>query len=163
MGVCNGSLPYNSGRQQPWPSALSLHCFLHVPGLCRLVHSATVVSGLCEMEWQMVALTEHDGDDELRCFKMSIMLPLNKVWLFWSLGGAVPFHRLGSNLVTEGLKLGIYPLWEVLLRCLGCLHNGSCHFNLQAVMRSEEPHPFSVATLHFANTEDVSYLVFGKF
>lgn len=78
-----------------------------------------------------------------------------------SLPGAMPFHRLGTNLVPEGLKFGIHPLGEVLQRCLGCLCNGSCHFHLQAVMRSEEPHPFSLATVGFADAMDGSYLMLG--
>lgn len=70
---CYGSHPYNLGRQQLWLSTLSLRRFLHVPGLCRLVHSNMGVNGLCEMDWQMVVLTEDRSDIEPRRFKMSIV------------------------------------------------------------------------------------------
>lgn len=72
------------------------------------------------------------------------------------------FQRLGTSLVTEGLKVGINPLGEVLSRCLGCPDNSSWRFHLQAVMRSEDPRPFSLATMGFADAKDVSYLVLGR-
>lgn len=78
----------------------------------------------------------------LSCFHLSSMIIL-EAYL-----GQCPF-RLGTSLVTEGLKVGINPFGEALLRCLGCPGNRSQRFHLQAGMRSEDPCPFSLATMGF--------------